>query len=138
MWVNRPVYGYLVAFRTYPDTLAGAAQAQRVAANVQATLDAHGVKGLEAAAHRPRPIRHHRSTRPGERTVTDPTETQHFLHTLVYLCTFGVPILMALTWLGTESYLHALDAKSANAAPRAGILSRLAPLLPARGRDGGA
>jgi hypothetical protein len=83
VWVNRPVYGYLVAFRTFPDTLAGAAQAQRVAANVQATLDAHGVKGLEAAAHRPRPISHHRSTRPGERTVTDPTETQHFLHTLV-------------------------------------------------------
>ncbi len=54
--------------------------------------------------------------------MTDLTETQNFLHTLVYLCTFGVPILMALTWLGTESYLRALGAKAANAQPRAGIL----------------
>jgi hypothetical protein len=89
-----------------------------------------------AAAHCPRPISHHRSTRPGERNVTDMTETQNFVHTLVYLWMFGVPILMALTWLGSESYLRALDANAANAQPRASILRRLAALLPVGGRDG--
>jgi hypothetical protein len=58
VWVHRPTYAYLVAFRephgiewtldhAFPDSPAGAAHAQRVAAKVQATLDARGITGLD-------------------------------------------------------------------------------------------
>jgi hypothetical protein len=57
-WVYFPVHCHLVAFRepygiewtlchSFPDSDAGASQARRVATQVQATLDAHGVEALD-------------------------------------------------------------------------------------------
>jgi hypothetical protein len=60
VWVHRLAHCYLVSFRepygiewtlyhSFADSAAGAAQAQRVAAKVQAALDACGVNGLDEA-----------------------------------------------------------------------------------------
>jgi hypothetical protein len=57
-WIHRSVHSYLVSFRepygfewtlchAFPDTARGALQASRVAAKVQATLDARGIDGLD-------------------------------------------------------------------------------------------